>query len=244
MTDPANEWEWEAFAVSALGAHVAGRVEEARHLWDRAHAIAHDFAADDPRRAASLNNQALGHLTAGDAAAAQQSFEAALDAWQRALTWTESMTLPQPARSSLFHQRMEARHRESFTEVGRHRRREVLNGAIAVTRFNLGLALLHLDEDDRADEHFAAAAETREAACGPSNPELALMLGVLAGRQDIKGATKEAERLEQQARSILQDPARDGLALWRDEQPAEMNDERRLLAAAHLTASAQERDFL
>ena len=244
MTSPTIEWEWEAFAVTALSAHAAGRIEEAHHLWERAHALMDGFGVDDPRRAASLSNHGLGLLAAGDAGSAREAFEAALAAWDRGLVWTESMTLPQPARSSLFHQRMEARHRESFAEVGRHRRREVLDGAIALTRFNLGLALLHLDSDDAADAHFAAAAKAREAACGPSNPELALMLGVLAGRHDARGMTAEAEELEHKARTILEDPARDGLALWRDEQPGEMNDERRLLAAAYLTASAQERDFL
>ena len=173
MDDPSTEWEWDALSAGALEAYRAARREEAVHLWRRAGALARDFPAGDPRRAASENNGALALLIDQDHAAAVPALAAALDSWNAALEWTRGMAVAAVARSSLFHQRMEQRHVETYGDVRRARHREFLTGAAALTRFNLAIARLFLDDDETADDLLAAALAERERAFGPNNGEVA-----------------------------------------------------------------------
>ncbi len=79
---------------------------------------------------------------------------------------------------------------------------------------------------------------------GPNNPELGTILRVLAGRSEVEGDLDRLRALELEIDRVSSEAARPALELWRAEQPAEMNDMRRLLGAAYLTAMVHERDFL
>lgn len=240
----AIEWEWEALSAAALEAYAKGDRAAAIHLWDRALAISHQFGEQDPRRAASENNAALSLLLDESFDEARGAFKQATQSWTKGLAWTETMDVQRPARSSLFHLRMERRHAKAFGEVRRHRNRLLLEGGLALTQFNLGLTELFLDQDAQGDRLLSQAAETRAKVLGPNNPELGTILRVLAGRSEVEGDLDRLRALELEIDRVSSEAARSALELWRAEQPAEMNDMRRLLGAAYLTAMVHERDFL
>jgi len=237
-------WEWEAFSAAALDAYRAARREEAVHLWRRAGVLAQQFPAGDPRRAASDNNGALALLIDQNHEGAAAALASALGSWETALDWTGGMAVSPVARSSLFHQRLEQRHVETYGDVRRARHREFLTGAVALTRFNLAIARLFLDQDEAADRLLETALEEREKAFGPNNAEVAGIARVLSGRADSDEDDERMARFDLKVRTVAENPATDVLEAWRREQPLEMNDTRRLLAATYLTAIVHERDFM
>ena len=248
MADATAGWEWEVFSAAALEAYRAARRDEAVHLWRRAGALVQDFPQDfppgDPRRAASGNNAALALLIGQDHEGAAAALTSALGAWEAALDWTGGMTVSPVARSSLFHQRLEQRHIETYGDVRRARHRAFLTGAVALTRFNLGIARLFLDEDEAAGRLLETALEERERAFGPNNPEVAEIARVLSGSADAAGNDERMARFDGKIRTVVENRAIDVLDAWRKEQPHEMTDTRRLLAATYLTAIVHERDFM
>ena len=160
------------------------------------------------------------------------------------MEWTRSMAVAAVARSSLFHQRMEQRYVEAYGDVRRARHREFLTGAVALTRFNLAIARLFLDDDETADSLLVTALAEREQAFGPNNTEVAEIARVLSGRADTAGDDARMALYDARIRSAAGNRAADVLDAWRLEQPLEMTDTRRLLAAVYLTAIVHERDFL
>jgi hypothetical protein len=244
MADVSTEWEWDALSAAALDAYRAARREEAVHLWRRAGALAQDFPAGDPRRAASENNSALAFLVNQDHDGAVPALSTALSSWDAALEWTRGMTVAAVARSSLYHQRMEQRHVQTYGDVRRARHREFLAGAAALSRFNLAIARLFLDEDETADRLLAAALAEREQAFGPNNAEVVQIARVLSGRADAAEDEDRMAAYDAKIEAAAKNQASDVLDTWRREQPLEMTDTRRLLAAGYLTAIVHERDFL
>ena len=244
MDDPSTEWEWDALSAAALDAYRTARREEAGHLWRRAGALAWDFPAGDPRRAASENNGALALLIDQDHHGAVAALLSALSSWNAALEWTRTMAVAAVARSSLFHQRMEQRHVEAYGDVRRARHREFLTGAVALTRFNLAIARLFLDEDEAADKLLVTALAEREQAFGPNNTEVAEIARVLSGRADAAEDDARMALYDAKIQTAVENRGADVLDAWRREQPLEMTDTRRLLAAVYLTAIVHERDFL
>ena len=244
MADVSTEWEWDALSAAALDAYRAARRKEAVHLWRRAGALAQDFPAGDPRRAASENNSALAFLVNQDHDGAVPALSTALSSWDAALEWTRGMTVAAVARSSLYHQRMEQRHVQTYGDVRRARHREFLAGAAALSRFNLAIARLFLDEDETADRLLAAALAEREQAFGPNNAEVVQIARVLSGRADAAEDEDRMAAYDAKIEAAAKNQASDVLDTWRREQPLEMTDTRRLLAAGYLTAIVHERDFL
>ncbi len=244
MADVSTEWEWDALSAAALDAYRAARREEAVHLWRRAGALAQHFPAGDPRRAASENNSALAFLVDQDHDGAVPALSTALSSWDAALEWTRGMTVAAVARSSLYHQRMEQRHVQTYGDVRRARHREFLAGAAALSRFNLAIARLFLDEDETADRLLAAALAEREQAFGPNNAEVVQIARVLSGRADAAEDEDRMAAYDAKIEAAAKNQASDVLDTWRREQPLEMTDTRRLLAAGYLTAIVHERDFL
>ena len=244
MAGVATEWEWDALSAAALDAYRSARREEAIHLWRRAGALARDFPEGDPRRAASQNNCALALLIDRDHDGAVPALSSALASWDAALGWTRGMAVSAVARSSLFHQRMEQRHVAAYGDVRRARHREFLSGAVALTRFNLAIARLFLDDDETADALLTAALAEREQAFGPNNTEVIEIARVLSGRADAAEDDVRMALYDAKIQAAAGNRARDVLDTWRREQPLEMTDTRRLLAAGYLTAIVHERDFL
>jgi len=244
MAEVTAEWEWDALSAAALDAYRSARREEAVHLWCQAGTLARGFPEGDPRRAASENNSALALLIDQDHNGAVPALSSALASWDAAMEWTQSMAVSATARSSLFHQRMEQRHVAAYGDVRRARHREFLTGAAALTRFNLAIALLFLDDDETADALLTAALAEREQAFGPNNTEVVEIARVLSGRADAAGDDARMALYDARIQAAAGNRARDVLDIWRREQPLETTDTRRLLAAGYLTAIVHERDFL
>jgi len=111
-----DDVDWEAEAAAHCEALARGSEADARARSGGCLFRARErFAANDPRLATSLANHAASLARQGDAAAASLWQEAA-SAWPRSRTWIASMSAPRVARSSLFHMRMEQRHRATYED--------------------------------------------------------------------------------------------------------------------------------
>ena len=111
--DPA----WEATTERAAEAAAQGNHERAKTEAGHALQLARaDFDPGDPRLGTSLANYGVCLRLAGDAGSHEALFREALEVWRRADAWIARMDAPRVARSSLFHMRMEARHREIYRE--------------------------------------------------------------------------------------------------------------------------------
>ena len=244
MSKASIEWEWEALSAAAFEAYQAGRQDQAVHLWTRAKDLSNAMPDDDPRRATSTNNCAIALLIAGQPDEAVSALAAAVGMWDQTAGWIETMDVQQIARSSLFHLRMEERHKESFKTVRRARWLETLGGARALTTFNNAIGLLFLDRDKEADQLLGDASALREKSCGPNNPELGGIVRIIAGRCESNGQDDRATELNAKYEGMSNEEFRNPLEIWRQEQSTDLGDARRLLAAIQLTAMLHERDFM
>ncbi len=230
------QWEWETLSVAAIEACSLGDLMAAVHLWQRSSDVSSEFSDGDPRCAATANNVGIAHLIRDDLDRAHSAMQDSLISWEASRSWIDRMAVPVAARSSLFHLRMEQRHRAGYETFKRHTVSRLLDGAQAITLFNVALVSFMRDEDDAADTLLAQSIDMRRTSSGPSDPALATMLALQAGRHDACGRLADAEACSAEARRIAQSPARDGLALWRAERPRHISDMRTALAAGYLTA--------
>ena len=221
---------WEARVSEGLAAFRAGRTEEAYAAWRSASAIGRAFAADDPRRAASRTHLALCHAAQGDGATARRAFRRALQAWAAAEAWVTRMALPQRARSSGFHLRLEAKHRRSYDALARLEFAKLLGAG-------RGAALAggaHLARDPAAV--LAEAQELRLSGLGRRDSDQAPICRVLAALKAQAGDETAAQDARQRAEAIERDPVSFGpdrlSPLGEAEVPADL---RRLEAAVYLT---------
>ena len=128
---------WERLVEAGLAAFDAGRLDDAGALWISALAHAERFAGDDPRRATALNNIAAVRHLRGGAAEAEHFYRAALDAWAAAEPWIDAMAIAPRARSSLFHLRLEEKHRADYRRIARGELRKLLDEGRATCLANL-----------------------------------------------------------------------------------------------------------
>ena len=185
---------WTRWMAEARAAWLAGVAGTAASLWREADALASRFDRDDPRRAASLHARAL---LVRDAGPAEAALRAAVEAWTRAETWVDAMAVVDGARSSLFHQRLEARHGGVYPEIVRRRHRKTLAAGRAAAE-----AQLAARRDDAAA--MAAAMARRRDAFGHRESGAAAMarwLGEdIAGRAVDRFAEVPARRPDDEAR--------------------------------------------
>jgi len=126
---------WEELSEAGLLAWREGRSEAAAACWTGALRLARQsFSADDPRLAASLTNRAVTLARAGDAEAARRLFDEATQVWSAGRGWLLGMALDNPARSSIFHLRMQLRHADVYDRREREAWLARLDAARAVTR--------------------------------------------------------------------------------------------------------------
>jgi hypothetical protein len=119
------EHEIESFADNLAGGNAAAAREAARRTVFIAR---QSFDPGDPRLGTALANYALCLAQSGDDAAAGLLEEGGR-AWARSGPWIEAMTAPRTARSSLFHMRMEQRHRDAYEENWRVKWRQLADEA-------------------------------------------------------------------------------------------------------------------
>ena len=224
------EQRWEERARAGLDAFQAGRVEDAYAAWRSAAAIARAFAADDPRRAASRTHLALCHAAGGDARTTRRAFRRALRAWEAAETWVARMALPQRARSSGFHLRLQAKNPGGYDAIGRAEFAKLLGaGRAAALAGSAYLARNPAAPLEEAQAQRAAGLSWREAS------QVAIWRA-LAALREAAGDGAAALDARQRADGIERDPVSFGperLATGTAGEPA--SDLRRLEAAVYLT---------
>jgi hypothetical protein len=148
-----DDLDWEADAAAHCAALAQGSEAEALAHSGACLLRAREFlAADDPRLATSLANHAARLARHGDAVASGLWREAR-DAWPRCKSWIAAMSAPRVARSSLFHMRMEQRHRDTYEERWRLKWRDMAESA--------GARLQAADPAAPGDPAAAAAALAR-----------------------------------------------------------------------------------
>jgi hypothetical protein len=126
--DPAWEVAAEGAAEAASRNDNESAKSEAGHALQLARA---NFDPGDPRLGTSLANYGVCLRLAGDAGSHKALFREAIEVWRRADAWIARMDAPRVARSSLFHMRMEARHREVYRERWLKRWKEIADEATA-----------------------------------------------------------------------------------------------------------------
>ena len=113
-------WEFKQESAAALAAE--GLHDDAACLWADALFIARtNFANNDPRLATSLANHGFALRRCGDMEIARDLFAEALRVWDSSAPWIDSLNIESKARSSLFHLRLEVRHREAYKKTARAR---------------------------------------------------------------------------------------------------------------------------
>lgn len=106
---------WENAASSALELLASGDLDAAREEVANSLRIANEsFEAIDPRLGTSLANHGAALIAAGKAELSGRTLKDAARVWRSCDPWIANMTAPRIARSSLFHLRMEQRHRPAY----------------------------------------------------------------------------------------------------------------------------------
>ena len=221
---------WELRSLEGLAAFQAGRIDAAYAAWRSAAAIARAFDRDDPRRAASRTHLALCHAAGGDAARARRAFRRALRAWDAAEAWIARMALPQRARSSGFHLRLEAKHRRSYDALARVEFAKLLGAGRAAAL--AGGA--HLARNPATV--LAEAQALRATGLGSRDADQAPICRALGALRAAAGDDAAALDARQRAEAIERDPVSFGLERLAPLAEAEAaTDLRRLEAAVYLT---------
>ena len=123
---------WEEAAERAADAVAEGNYALAKDEAGNALQLARaDFDPIDPRLGTSLANYALCLNLSGHGGSVAPLFREALDVWRRADPWIARMDAPRVARSSLFHMRMEALHRDTYRARWQERWQEMAGEAKA-----------------------------------------------------------------------------------------------------------------
>ena len=120
-----HDLAWEAHCEQLAAALADGDDATAAQASASALRLAREhFSAGDPRLATSIANQAM--CVAGPKAeAGKQLLDEAVTAWKGTHAWIEKMQAPRVARSSLFHMRMEQKHRGAYEDNWRIKWRDI-----------------------------------------------------------------------------------------------------------------------
>ncbi len=110
-----EDLEWEREAEAGMACLAAGDSSGALACFAKTVRIAHaNFGDDDPRLGTSLANHGAALVATGQAGASGLTLRDARRVWRDCDGWIARMTAPRVARSSLFHMRMEQRHRGEY----------------------------------------------------------------------------------------------------------------------------------
>ena len=120
-----HDLAWEACCEQMAAALADGDHAAAANASANALRLAREhFVAGDPRLATSIANQAM-CVSGQKADAGKQLLDEAISAWKGTHMWIEKMQAPRVARSSLFHMRMEQKHRGAYEDNWRVKWRDI-----------------------------------------------------------------------------------------------------------------------
>lgn len=228
------EFLWVELNEAAAAQLDAGRFVVAAEKWQEAHGIAQQFEENDPRIASSLNNVAIAHRIKRNFAEAEQYYRHAIVSWQAASAWVDQMQLAPRARSSLFHLRMERRHKPEYRRIALRKYQAVLPAGCAATHNNLAELYHAVNREEDAEPLYAQALRDRSEAMGADEPTTAI---IRENAKTLGAQTADGSRVHASYHTM--DPgtfsAQATRKRWIIDQPAEFTDEGRLMAAILLT---------
>lgn len=150
---------WENAMADGVAAVGADDMAAAKELMAQCVQLARaHFDADDPRLATSLANYGICLKMLGRAGDGDRLLDEARALWAGCDRWVDNMTAPRSARSSLFHLRMEQKHRGTYEERWRIKWRELVGEA----RERLGETAGGADENPAVLAQGATERWTRE----------------------------------------------------------------------------------
>lgn len=129
-----SDFVWERLQEAAAESVVSGNEDGAAQRWGEALRLARaEFAANDPRLAASLTNQALSVRHKGNEVLAGELLSEALLVWDASSSWIEAMKPERRSRSSTFHLRLESKHKGGYVHFSEERYRALAAEGRATT---------------------------------------------------------------------------------------------------------------
>lgn len=223
------EISWVRLTEEGAAQLEQGNANAARESWRKARGMTSDLARDDPRRAASLNNVGIGNRLTGDFALAERDYRLALQAWDSAAAWVGRMQVPGRAHSSLFHMRLENRHRDQYRRNAIAGFQKELGAGHAATVNNLAELLHATERPDDARRLYTQALEQRSRALQHEEPGAramarniaSLSASVTASNRPHPAVCAGSRRFSEQAEENR----------WVIDLPPLFTDEGRLMAA-------------
>ncbi|MGH8502145.1 MAG: hypothetical protein ACREVE_06650 [Gammaproteobacteria bacterium] len=228
---PDPELRWVEICERAARAFATGRIYAAADYWRQAGDLAHVFESGDPRRAASLNNLGVAARCRGDPAQASGWYRQAEAAWWSAIDGVHHLRPLPRARSSLFHLRMETRHRRDYDRSYIDRYRLWLGAGLAAT-LNNSAELIHVEGHMRdAERGYRRALLARSLAglAGDGGPAM-----IRANLESLPNATARAIAAADAMQTAACAPGFTAQAVakgWLIDTPPVFTDEGRLMAA-------------
>lgn len=230
------EYLWLQITESASSEFDDGRNSTAAKKWQNAYRIAQSFDDSDPRLACSLNNVGIASRINHEFDVAERIYRSTLEKWKSTAHWIETMQLKQRARSSLFHLRMERKHREKYNDIARRKYRKLPSAGQAGTLNNLA-ELLHSTNRFKEAEHFYhQALQKRIDSLGEPEYGVSIIstnLASLSGNPDKSSErTAIVTHKSKETAGFISRAIQQG---WIVDKPFEFENEGRLMAAIFLT---------
>jgi tetratricopeptide (TPR) repeat protein len=216
----------------------------AAHRCQEAYDVVKEFGRDDPRVASSLNNVGIALRVKMEFDEAEQYYRDALEAWKASSGWVDKMRLAQRARSSLFHLRLEQKHREQYNRIALEKYRKLLWGGSSATVNNLAELFHQTGKVQDAKRLYDQALEKRLISMGPDEAGVAVIRENMSSLRDPEVKQEESDSTYWHALAgndpFSSQAVQQG---WIVDNPPEFTDEGRLMAAI-LLAGLLDRSFV
>lgn len=230
------EFLWVRTTETANSEFDSGRFSVAAENWRNAHHIAREFDDRDPRLAGSLNNLAIAFRISHDFDEAERIYHNALENWQSVADWVDRMQLRQRARSSLFHLRLESKHRKKYDKIARKNYQKLLSAGLAGTLNNLAELFHSTNRLKEAEQFYHRALRRRTDSMDEQESGVAIINMNLASLSETlnksSGTTFRVAHQSKETAGFISKAAQQG---WIVDEPADFTDEGRLMAAILLT---------
>ncbi len=168
MTDSFKELDiesqellWVDCCECACSEIQAKHYKAAMDYWQESLNLAESFSDSDPRHAASLNNMAVVFRLRNNLELAEKYYQLAKQQWAAAADWVKCMEIRSRASSSVFHLRMERRHREKYNKPIIEDYLNKLDAGYAATLNNHAELLQKQDKNQQARAQYALALDKR-----------------------------------------------------------------------------------
>ena len=235
MEQTTADFRWVELSEESVALFDTSQFGLAADKWLEAFEQAQGFQGNDPRRAGSRSNLAIAHRIRGEFALAEQCYRQALENWQATQAWLIEMQLPVRARSSLFHLRMESKHREQYNQTAMQKYEKLLPAGAAGTRNNLAELCQITDRLGEAKRLYGEALDERVSSMGEKDVAVAIIRRNIAsmtnGNGDEGSITHSAREPDDGSVFSAQATGK----RWIVDRPAEFTDEGRRMAALLLT---------